>query len=212
MSDVDRLLHQIRNPLTAILTFAKLWQRRSDAADPNVWIVDRILGETQHLQALLAHYELAAEPKLQPLPLRAFIQTLWPIYDAIAQERQLSLDHDWDQLEITLDLDPVLLRQVIDNLMDNAFKYTHSRVVLKLINQGDAVCIQVRDDGAGIAAADLEHIFSPYFRGQDNSQPGRGLGLAIAKDLCERLGGSLSVASHGDQGTTFSVCFGGSRG
>lgn len=209
MTDVDRLLHQIRNPLTAIMTFAKLWQRRSEPEDPNAWLVERILGEAEHLRALLTQYEAMPALAPQPLPLRSFIQRLWPIYDAIAQERQLKLEHDWDQAEATLTLDPVLLRQVIDNIMDNAFKYSRTWVKLRLRLVGEQVWLEISDDGPGIDTADQQRIFEPYFRAASLNQPGQGLGLAIAKDLCERLGGSLSVESVPTQGTTFRICLGG---
>ncbi len=208
MTDVDRLLHQIRNPLTAIATFAKLWQRRSEPEDPNAWMVERILGEAEHLRALLAQYEAAPKLTPQPLQIRSFIQRLWPIYDAIAQERHIKLEHDWDRAEATLLLDPVLLRQVLDNIMDNAFKYTRTWVKLRLRLVAEQVWLEISDDGAGIAAADLQRIFEPYVRAASLDQPGQGLGLAIAKDLCDQLGGSLSVESTPSHGTTFRIRLG----
>jgi len=104
--------------------------------------------------------------------------------------------------------DPSLLRRAIDNLLDNAAKYSGeaSPVELSAQGRGDQLAIEVRDHGIGIDGADLPRLFTPFFR-TDRSRArgtgGVGLGLALARRIVEAHGGSIEVESVPDLGTTF---------
>ena len=105
--------------------------------------------------------------------------------------------------------DPVRLRQVLSNLVDNAIKFTQQGEVAVLVHgAGDEVCIDVRDTGRGIPAAEMGELFEPFQQGsaaRDAGSRGAGLGLALAKRLVELMGGRLTVESEPGLGTTFSV-------
>jgi len=94
-------------------------------------------------------------------------------------------------------------------VVDNALKFCPrgSTVVLEAQRIGGAVEVRVRDDGPGIAAADLPHLFDRYFRGRSNVAPatgegGQGLGLAIVKRIVDLHGGAVHAESAPGQGTT----------
>lgn len=103
------------------------------------------------------------------------------------------------------------LVQVLNNLLDNALRHTAAggRVQLIVGQQADAVVFTVSDDGDGIAADHLPHVFERFYRAdaaRDRGRGGSGIGLAIAKALTEAHGGSIAVASTGPgAGTTFTV-------
>ncbi len=109
-----------------------------------------------------------------------------------------------------LDADPALLRRAVDNLLDNAAKYSGegSAVELSAGAAGDAVTVAVRDHGIGVEPADLPRLFTPFFR-TDRSRArgtgGVGLGLALVKRVVEAHGGTVEVESAPDQGTTFTL-------
>jgi signal transduction histidine kinase len=108
------------------------------------------------------------------------------------------------------------LAQVLDNLLDNAIRYSPPRGEVKLIlkREGDRVACQVVDQGAGIPANHLPFIFERFYRvesarerptsGEGVSQVGSGLGLAIVRSLVTAHGGDVSVTSREGKGTTFS--------
>jgi two-component system phosphate regulon sensor histidine kinase PhoR len=101
------------------------------------------------------------------------------------------------------------LHQVFVNLLDNAIKYTDpgDRVAVHLTAQGEGIQVEVRDNGTGIASEDLEHVFDPFFRGQDvRGVPGTGLGLTIVRTILEQHGSRIEVESVVHQGTTFRFC------
>jgi signal transduction histidine kinase len=101
------------------------------------------------------------------------------------------------------------MAQVLGNLLSNALRYTPAggEIVLSAENGGHTVVLRVQDNGAGIQAADLPHIFDRFYRAdQSRSDNGEsGLGLAIAKSLVEAHGGKIAVASAPAAGTTFTI-------
>jgi two-component system OmpR family sensor kinase len=107
-------------------------------------------------------------------------------------------------------VDPALLRRAVDNLLDNAGKYSEpgSPISLAAHRAGARVAIVVADRGIGIDEADREHLFTPFFR-SDRSRAratgGFGLGLALARQIVLAHGGTISVASRVDEGTTVTL-------
>jgi two-component system OmpR family sensor kinase len=111
-----------------------------------------------------------------------------------------------------VDADPSLLRRVLDNLLNNAAKFSDPGSTISIeasVSPGaKELVIDVRDQGIGIAAADLERIFEPFFRA-DRSRTRRtggvGLGLVLARRIVEAHGGSITVKSEPDRGSHFRV-------
>jgi signal transduction histidine kinase len=104
------------------------------------------------------------------------------------------------------------IRQLLLNLVTNAIKYTPAggKVSIGLVDQGDTVALIVGDNGIGIPAADLPHIFDRFYRAdparsRTGERPGAGLGLAITKWIAEAHGGTITVQSRPGRGTAFTV-------
>jgi signal transduction histidine kinase len=109
-----------------------------------------------------------------------------------------------------LDADPVLLRRAIDNLLDNAAKYSaaDAPVALAAGREGDRLRVEVRDRGIGIAADDLPRLFTPFFRTERSrarAAGGTGLGLVLAKRIVEAHAGTIAIESEPGRGTTVRV-------
>lgn len=109
-----------------------------------------------------------------------------------------------------LDLDAVLFEQVLFNLLDNAAKYaaTGTTITVMTKRDGEFVLLQVLDEGDGIPAADLDHIFDKFYRAQkgDRVRAGTGLGLAISRGFVEAMRGTIAAANRPDRtGAVFSV-------
>ena len=108
----------------------------------------------------------------------------------------------------SVDLD--FLREILDNLLDNAIKYTPAggSIYVGVLGDGDRVLINVTDTGIGIASGDLQHIFQKFYRA-DNSDTrevgGTGLGLYIVKQRVEAMGGRVWAESAFGEGSTFYV-------
>lgn len=108
-------------------------------------------------------------------------------------------------------VDASLLSHCIQNLVSNAIKYgkENSEVVITMTIDNNRICFVVADQGAGIPEADKAHLFEKFHRGQNVSQldvPGSGLGLFVVKSIIEHWGGSITVASQENVGTTVIMC------
>lgn len=106
-----------------------------------------------------------------------------------------------------VDADPVMLRRVIDNLLDNAHKYSDpgTTILLEAHRVGEALEVRVQDRGIGIEAADLERLSTPFFRADQSrtrASGGVGLGLTLARRIVEAHGGKLHFESTPNRGTT----------
>ncbi len=101
--------------------------------------------------------------------------------------------------------DPVLLAQLIENLLDNALKYTVQAVELTVNAEGNALLVSVKDRGAGIPHEKLATIFEPYSRSDQSGQHGSGLGLALCRAVAHAHGGTLRFRPRGGGGSCFSL-------
>ncbi len=217
---LHNLLHQLRNPLTAIYTFGKLLLKRLPAEDANRRVASNILRESEHLKELLQQLDSSIEPaadrpvlpgqtlplsllpssslQLHPCALPEILEPILANAAEIAQEKQLSFQADIPpQLPLAM-ASSGALREVLGNLIDNALKYTPSGgIAVQVQPLPHQLSIAISDTGLGIAAADLPHLFQRSYRGaQAQSQiPGTGLGLSIAKELVEQMGGTIEVSS-----------------
>ncbi len=101
-------------------------------------------------------------------------------------------------------LDPDMIRHILDNVLNNAIKYSdpNSRIVFTLDNNATRQVFTIQDEGIGLSNEDLEHVFEPFFRSsQQKATPGTGLGLPIVKRAVELLNGSVDIQSTLGQGT-----------
>jgi signal transduction histidine kinase len=106
-----------------------------------------------------------------------------------------------------IDADPALLRRAVDNLLDNARKYSDAETVIELFAEAsdDRVIVEVRDHGIGIEDADLPHVFTPFYRTEKSrtrSTGGVGLGLTLARRIMLAHGGEIDIESRPGEGTT----------
>jgi signal transduction histidine kinase len=217
---LHNLLHQLRNPLTAIYTFGKLLLKRLPAEDANRQVASNILRESEHLKELLQQLDSSIEPvadvpalsgqapplsllpssslQLHPCALPEILEPILANAAEIAQEKQLFFQTDIpSQLPLAM-ASGGALREVLGNLIDNALKYTPSGgIAVQVQPLPHQLSIAISDTGLGIAAADLPNLFQRSYRGvqAQGKIPGTGLGLSIAKELVEQMGGTIEVSS-----------------
>jgi CheY-like chemotaxis protein len=135
------------------------------------------------------------------------VETVSPLLERRAHRLRI----DGPSTGLLVDADVVRLAQVLQNLLVNAAKYSEPRTVIELdaFARGNDVVVQVRDTGIGITAELLPRVFDLFVQGEralDRSEGGLGIGLAIARSLCELHGGRITATSAGaGKGSTFEV-------
>jgi two-component system heavy metal sensor histidine kinase CusS len=127
-------------------------------------------------------------------------------FDIVAEEHGVTLTSGGD---LTLAADPMLLRQALSNLVANALRHTApgGRIALDAHDQGAAVALTVSDDGCGIAQEHLPLIFDRFYRvdAARSATDSTGLGLSVVRSIVELHGGTVTVRSQPDHGTTFTL-------
>lgn len=209
--------HELRTPLTSILAFARILRGEESLDDKTRSAVEEIEANATLLLNMVnniltiskaeAHKnELVMEP-VDFVDLLGFIRKS---LEPVAKNKGIVLSAKTDA-DVPLSMaDWEKLRRIVENLADNAIKYTHigGRVDVRATFDGKNVNITVADDGIGIDDRDQESIFERYRQaGQSPNRRyrGTGLGLAVVKELVELHGGSVSVASKRKLGSTFAV-------
>lgn len=208
--------HEFRTPLTSILLMAETLRvyRHKLTAEQIEQRLGTICKQVEHLKTIIEDVlELtciqARRVDFHPAAIdpdefcRMVIDELQPQGEALPH-----LLYQCDDTIPTIMLDKRLMRQVITNLVTNAVKYSPgcASVVVRLSYTEATLVLQVTDCGIGIPAADLPHLFQPFYRAS-NVGPitGTGLGLVILKEAVELHGGTVEVTSATDKGTTFTV-------
>ena len=213
--------HELRTPLARIRMALEL-VREGDTHSAAGYLTDieEDLGELEHLLddiTTAARLDISRGTGGDPLPpLRRRLLSGRELVDAArvrfekrAPQRRLSSHVESSAPEV--DADPNLLRRVLDNLLDNAAKFSDPDTAIDIdafAADNGALTIDVRDHGIGISKAELERIFEPFYR-TDRSRAratgGVGLGLALARRIVEAHGGSISAESELEKGSRFRV-------
>ncbi len=208
-----RMSHELRTPLNAVLGFTQLLLL-DGPSDAQRQRLDYIRGAGQHLLSLIndvldltsldtGELRIHAEA----VDLAALVQQTLPLLDPLRQPGDIALTLDIAPLAVQAD--PVRLRQVLLNLLSNAFKYNRPGGSVQVVAQADAaqVLLSVADTGRGMDPGQLRQLFEPFNRlgAQRDGIEGTGIGLAIVKGLVERMNGRLDVQSEAGEGSVFTV-------
>jgi PAS domain S-box-containing protein len=212
---VSALAHELRNPLMPIMSALELLQR-----SPAQLVSDRALKILGNQVALLKRLlddlgaigtDAASNPRLsiRVVNLNALLTELIESLQEAARSSGRTLSLVLPPHDIRIAADPERLQQMLLNLLSNALKYTEDdgRVDVAASIEGSMAVIRVDDDGVGISARMLPHIFELFTReGRQPDIGGAGVGLAIVKELADAHGGSVEARSAGhNKGAKFSL-------
>lgn len=204
------MAHEIRNPLTSIRGFLQLMKEKKDNRIRDMeGYFKLMLSEVDRINGIVVEFLKLARPQkpaLQPVNLNDVIESIWDLLhnEAVVQEVKLSCLQDPGLPPVMGNAD--MIKQVIINLVNNAFQATGPRGTVRVITlrHRDGARLSVEDDGPGIAKSMLTRIFDPYFTTRDD---GTGLGLAITSKIVHDHNASINVTSAPGEGARFNVDF-----
>lgn len=214
---LSSISHDFRTPLASIMGSASslIHYGSQFSEEAKADLLETIAEEAERLNRFIGNIldmtrleSGALAPKRQWIDVEDLISTTLD-----NMRRRLARHEIHMQIEPMLPLlhvDIVLLEQVLNNLLDNAIKYSRpgAAIVIRALRNGDAVAIEVADQGVGIAPTDLKRIFDKFVRvrARDRRTAGTGLGLAICKGIVEAHGGWIEAASGGEgRGSAFRI-------
>lgn len=211
---VATVSHDLRAPLTFMRGYATMLPMVGALTDKQREFADKIVIGIEQMTKLiddlldLGRVEAGVGLAKEPCQLDEIVHSLVDTLGPVAANKGLTLQTDVPRDLPLLSGDPILLRQAISNLVDNAIKYTPTggQVRIQLTAENGLFRVAVSDTGVGIALADQAHLFEKFFRVKQRGSTqvkGSGLGLAIVKSIVERHGGRVWMESKLGQGSTF---------
>ena len=212
---VNTVSHDLRSPLTAILGYIELIDRVGPVNQLQSEFIDRVQFSVHSITALindlldLGRIEAGFDARNELVPVAAIVRYAVEGLISRAKEKNQEIVMAVDENLPDILGNPVRLRQMINNLIGNAIKYTPDGGQIQVIGrlEGKQIILQVCDDGPGIPAADQPYIFDKFYRGSNvlADTPGTGLGLAIVKSITENHHGRIWVDSASGRGSTFTI-------
>ncbi len=209
---IANVSHDLRTPLTIMQGYIETMQMKNET----LTIIERekylktVLNSSQRLSKLIAqlfeYSKLEAKqivPEKEPFYIGELAQDVFAKYQILTQEKNIDLSLDMPNKLPMVFADLGLVERVIQNLMDNAIKFTpnNGKITLKISPLNHNVEIKIADNGPGISKEDQIHIFERHRKGEVSS--GAGLGLAIAQKILKLHNATIRVQSQLNEGTAF---------
>jgi two-component system phosphate regulon sensor histidine kinase PhoR len=212
---ITTVSHDLRSPLTSILGYVDLIERSGEVNKQQAEFIQRVKMSAHSITDLindllnLGRIEGSFKENIQPVSIASIMQQSLEDHISQFENHEQSVSIDISKNLPLVNGDPLQLRQMIDNLLGNAVKYTPSKGKIHVVakQEDDQVVIQVTDSGPGIPLEEQTKIFEKFYRAKnvDEKIPGTGLGLAITKSIVENHRGRIWVKSEVGKGSTFSV-------
>ncbi|MDQ0755511.1 cell wall metabolism sensor histidine kinase WalK [Arthrobacter sp. B3I4] len=209
---VATVSHEFRTPLTSIIGNLDL-VLGEELTPPVLRRIEVAQRNAERLLALVSDLLMSASSAVHVHPrktdLAGLVEASLGSAQAHAQAAQVSLAMDVPS-PLWANVDPLRIRQALDNLVSNAIKYSPDggAVTVSARTEDDRVLLCVEDSGIGMTAADAEKVFTRFFRSpavRDGAIPGAGLGLSITKAIVEGHGGSITCRTQPGCGSTFTL-------
>lgn len=216
---VANVSHELRTPLTIIKGFAEtlVEDHATLPVETRERFLNKIVNNSERLHVLVEDLLVLSRLESKPEQIQPTVQSLHQLLEEVLEPYCSRLNSEAQVLELDFDervgefaFDRFRIQQVFDNLIENAFRYapnfTRLTVGVRFDNTNEFIQCTVADDGPGIPAKDVPHIFERFYRvdkGRSREGGGTGLGLSILKHIVQQHGGSVSVESEVGEGAVF---------
>lgn len=206
--------HELRTPLTLILSPLADIQNQVKAIPIREKLgvirtnAQRLLGLVNEIMDLAKVEAGKLELQQSKIDLQALVKRNVFSFESLAQIRRVQLELDYAPGAITVFTDRNKLEKIIQNLISNAIKYTRAggRVNVRVQQEEEQFTFEVEDTGQGISPSDLSRVFDRFYQVKQGSlQGGTGVGLALARELAELMGGTLTASSIVGKGSIFTL-------
>jgi signal transduction histidine kinase len=209
------VIHDLRSPLTAILSYVELIERFGKLNEQQAGFTRQLQEGVSRITDLindlleLSRIEAGMDVLNEPVQIKQVAENVLAALHSRAEVKGQRLHTTFARKRLSVMANPVRIRQVFANLIDNAIKYTPDggEIKVTLTGEGGQVMCSVSDSGIGIPVNAQGHIFEKFYRAAEiaSSYDGTGLGLSIVKSIVESYNGRIWVDSAPGKGATFTV-------
>ena len=212
---IHTVSHDLRSPLTSILGYTELVERTGPLNANQLEFLHRLQGSIHHITTLindlldLGRLEAGFDTRREAVQLEGVLHYSLDMFDGQLKKKKIILNTDITPDLHPLRANPIRIRQMLDNLIGNAIKYTPDggRIGISMSMQDDQVILKVEDTGYGIPPDEQGRVFEKFYRATNAVEDieGSGLGLAIVKSIVDSHQGRVWVESIVGKGSTFIV-------
>ena len=212
---VHAVSHDLRSPLTAVLGYTELIERTGPLNENQTEFLRRIQGSVQHITSLvndlldLGRLEAGFDTRREAVQLEGVLKYTLDMFEPHITKKGLSLSMEIAPNLPSLRANPIRIRQMMDNLIGNAIKYTPAGGTIRVCvsTEENQIILKVMDNGPGIPAGEHSHVFEKFYRASNAPEgiSGSGLGLAIVKSIVDSHQGRVWVESVMGKGSSFFV-------
>jgi two-component system NtrC family sensor kinase len=212
---IHTVSHDLRSPLTSILGYTELIERTGPLNQNQTEFLHRLQGSIQHITALvndlldLGRLEAGFDTRREVVQLASILKYSLDMFDSQVRKKNIKLVNDIGPDLIPIRANPIRIRQMMDNLIGNAIKYTPDEglVSVNMFMQDNQIILKVQDTGPGIPPEEQSHVFEKFYRATNapDGVEGSGLGLAIVKSIVDSHQGRVWVESNMGHGSAFIV-------
>ena len=212
---VHTVSHDLRSPLTSVIGYTDLVERAGELNENQREFLKRIQDSVEHITSLindlldLGSVEAGLDTRREFVQLEAIMRYTLDMLQGQIKTKRIKVQTNISTSLPALHANPIRLRQVLDNVIGNAIKYSNhgGDVYISIQSEGEQVILNVRDTGPGIPTADQPHIFDKFYRGSNINEEitGSGLGLAIVKTIVDNHQGRIWVESAEGKGSSFYI-------
>jgi len=212
---VSTVSHDLRSPLTLMRGYATMLEMVGELNDQQEDYVRKIVVGVENISRLvtnlldLGRIEAGIGLQLEKIPIRDIVEVVIDSFQLQAQQKKINIQaHFAENLPPIMEADQALLQQALQNLVENAVKYTPDagKILMRVRPGKNSILFFVQDTGIGISPVDHPRLFEKFYRSSDRlakKERGTGLGLAIVKSIAERHGGRVEVESRLGEGSNF---------
>jgi two-component system NtrC family sensor kinase len=211
---IHTVSHDLRSPLTSVVGYTELISRSGSLNDIQRDFLNRIQESVTHITSLindlleLGSIEAGLDTRREMVQMEALIRYTLEMLQGQVKTKRIQVRTEIAAALPAISANPVRLRQVVDNVIGNAIKYSNKdgEVEISLQVEDEQIIFKVKDNGPGIPAQDQTHIFDKFYRGTNMvKNDGSGLGLAIVKSIVDAHQGRIWVESTLGQGSAFFI-------
>ncbi|MGX7132732.1 MULTISPECIES: cell wall metabolism sensor histidine kinase WalK [Enterococcus] len=217
---VSNVSHELRTPLTSMRSYIEALSEgawKDEEIAPNFLKVtldetDRMIRMINDLLSLSRMDSGNAQLQLEYVNFNELLSFVLDRFDMMVtnQEKKYVIQREFTQRELWVEIDPDKMIQVIDNIMNNAIKYSPDGGIIKvrLVETHNNIMLSISDQGLGIPKKDLFRVFDRFYRvdkARARRQGGTGLGLAISREVMKAHGGAIWADSKEGKGSTFYI-------
>lgn len=206
---IDDLSHELRTPIASIMGYSEFIKNANCTDTQKSKAIDYIYSESNRIQKLSEKLMILTSLKnddlqIQEIDLHSLVNTVLQTLHSKISEKEIEAVTDLNVASV--ESDTVLLESLIQNILENAVKYSpHSgKIVIKSYAKDDLLFVTISDNGTGINKNELQKIKEPFYKtdkSRSTKSGGVGLGLSICEKICEKLGINMKINSKINEGT-----------